>query len=62
MNLEVNAGERDLLQGLLESRISDLHPEIRRSMNHAYHDKLAEELKCCESLLERMKSLENASG
>jgi hypothetical protein len=58
MNLEIDKNDRDLLAGLVERRISELHPEIRRSMDHTYKDKLKEDLNCLEAILERLKSLE----
>jgi hypothetical protein len=33
MNLELDQEERDLLMSLIASRISELHPEIRRCWN-----------------------------
>ncbi len=60
MNLEINHEERDLLVTVIESRISELHPEIRRSREHEYKDDLKKTLQQFESLLERIKSLGGA--
>lgn len=62
MNLEIDRDDRDLLVGLVESRISELHPEIRRSMDHTYKDGLKQELERFTALLERLKSLGAAEG
>jgi hypothetical protein len=56
MNLEFNQEERDLLQEVLESRVKELHPEIRRCMDHTYKDDLKKKLACYEGLLERLKA------
>ncbi len=49
MKLSIEKEERDLLVGLVESRISELHPEIRRSMDHTYKDELKQELERFEA-------------
>lgn len=59
MELAIEKEERDLLVQLVESRISELHPEIRRSLDHTYKDELKRELKQHEAILERLKSLGN---
>lgn len=56
MNLEFNEEERELLIELLESRTQELHPEIRRSMDHNYKDMLKHQLECYRALLERVKA------
>jgi hypothetical protein len=56
MNLELNEQERDLLMEVLESRTSELHPEIRRCMDHIYKDDLKKKLACYVGLLERLKT------
>ena len=55
MNLEISNEERDLLVTLIESRISELHPEIRRSREHEYKDELKQRLGQFEALLERIQ-------
>ena len=60
MKLDIEKEERDLLVRLVENRISELHPEIRRSMDHNYKDGLKQELERFETILERLKSLEIA--
>jgi hypothetical protein len=62
MNLELDKEELDLLESLVGSRISELHPEIRRSMDHEYKDNLKQELERFEGLLERLKSLGEAGA
>ena len=56
MDLELNAEERDLLIEVLESRTKELHPEIRRCMDHIYKDDLRKKLAVYEGLLERVKA------
>ncbi len=56
MNLELSTEERDLLMELLEDRKGELHPEIRRCMDHIYKDILKNKLACYEGLLERLKT------
>ncbi len=60
MKLELDNKQRDLLVDLMESRVSELHPEIRRSMDHTYKDHLKQDLESFEELLERLKSLDEA--
>jgi hypothetical protein len=55
MNLELNEEECGLLMEVLESRRQELHPEIRRCMDHDYKDMLNSKLKSCEMLLGRLK-------
>lgn len=57
MNLEIDENDRELLVGLVERRMSELHPEIRRSMDHTYKDKLKQNLNRYEAILQRLKSL-----
>jgi hypothetical protein len=60
VNLELDERNRDLLAGLVKSRISELHPEIRRSMDHTYKDELKQDLECLQALLEQLESLGKA--
>jgi len=46
MNLELSKEEHVLLLDLVDSRVSELHPEIRRSMDHEFKDKLKRDLEC----------------
>lgn len=57
MNLDVNAEELRLLTDLVESRIRELHPEIRRSMETEYKERLKHELECWEGMQERLRKL-----
>lgn len=61
MNLELDDKERELLTGVVERRVSELHPEIRRTMDHNYKDDLKRDLECLVALLERLKSLGNSN-
>lgn len=56
MDLELNEEERDMIMEVLESRARELHPEIRRCMDHAYKDMLKQKLECCEAVLDRVKT------
>ena len=62
MTLDISQEERDLIVGLIESRISELHPEIRRSMDHEFKDELKHKLEQFEALLQRFKSLGNTGA
>lgn len=55
MRLEISKEELGFLLDLVESRVSELHPEIRHSMAHEYKDKLRHELECMQGLLKRLK-------
>lgn len=57
MILELNREEHGYLVNLVESRVSELHPEIRRSMKPTYRDDLKHELECCKKLLTRLQEL-----
>ena len=57
MDLELTNEERELLLETLEARRQELHPEIRRCMDHNYKDALRRNLACCEGLLEQMKAI-----
>jgi len=56
MMLELNEKECEFLAELLEDRIKELHPEIRRCMDHIYKDILKEKLACYEGLLQQVKA------
>jgi hypothetical protein len=55
MKLELNEEEYRLLVGLLESRIEELHPEIRRSRERDFKERLKHELDCLVAVRERLK-------
>ena len=57
MDLAINEEEHGLLVDLVQSRVSELHPEIRRCMDHNFKDGLKQELACFERLLERLRAL-----
>ena len=54
MYVELEGKERELMIGLVEARIGELAPEIRRCRNSSYHDKLREELHAYQRLLQRL--------
>lgn len=55
--LEVESDEQVLLLELLESRIGELAPEIRRSRNQRVHDGLQRQRVALERLAERLRPL-----
>lgn len=57
MQLDVNAEELRLLTELMASRIREIHPEIRRSMETEYKEQLKHELECWEALQQRLRKL-----
>ena len=61
MNLELSKEEHGLLLALVDSRVSELHPEIRHSMRHEFKDALKHELECMQGLLKRLKSLDGGN-
>ena len=61
MILELNEKERELLASLVDSRISELHPEIHHTMNFDYRDNLKNELQCYLNLLSRLQVAEVSS-
>jgi hypothetical protein len=58
MNFEINEEEQGLLLQLLESRIGELHAEIRRCMDHDFKDGLRHDFAVFEKLQSQLKSLE----
>jgi hypothetical protein len=62
LNLEISSEQRDLLVAVVDSRVSELHPEIRRCMDHSYKEALKRELEHYRTLLEQLRSLENPGG
>ena len=61
MILELSEKERELLASLVDSHISELHPEIRRTENFDYKDNLKHELHCYLNLLSRLQVAEVSS-
>ena len=57
MNLEINQEEHGLLLGLLESRVEELHPEIRHTREREFKEHLKRELECLGALLQRIRTL-----
>jgi hypothetical protein len=56
MQLEISSGELRALTQLVDSRLEELHPEIRRCRNYRYRLDLKEEFDHLQRLLERMQS------
>jgi len=58
MQIEMSQRQLELLTQF-DSRVSELHPQIRRSRTHTYHDQLQEDLDVLRELHQR---LQEASG
>ena len=58
MVVEVTSAEWKVLVHLVEHRIEDLGPEIRRCQSFPYQEELKEERKNLEVLLSRLRSAE----
>lgn len=56
MLVEVMPAEHEVLVGLVERRIEDLGPEIRRCRSFHYQEELKQERKDLETLLNRLRS------
>ena len=54
MYIELSVEERELLIGLIESRLGEIGSEIRRSMVSKFHDKLKDEQTSLQQLLRRL--------
>lgn len=53
--LEVEHDEQELLRALLEDRVRELVPEIRRSRNQQVHDELHRRKAVFERLADRLR-------
>lgn len=62
MKMEIDNKERELLTDLVQSRVSEIHPEIRRSMDHTFKDQLKQDLEQLERLLARLRSLDDSKS
>jgi hypothetical protein len=58
MNLDLEREELRLLREMVESRVQELQPEIRRCQNYRYQQELKDEWECLRRLLVRLKDLE----
>jgi len=58
MFLEMTRDEHVLLVGLVEARIHEIGPEIRRSRDYKYHDRLKGELELLQKLLHHLHESE----
>jgi hypothetical protein len=58
MNLELEREELVLVREMVESRVQELQPEIRRCRNFRYQQELKDEWECLRRLLVRLKDLE----
>lgn len=56
MQLEISEKEQQVLTELLESRVRDLHPTIRRSRVASVTDELKRDLEDIKRLLEKVRS------
>ena len=56
MHVEISQKEQQILLDLLESRVRELHPTIRRSRVSEVTDELKCDLEDIERLLERLRS------
>ena len=57
MQLEIDAHERTLLQEMLDSRLQELQPEIRRCRNFRYKQELKDECDCLRNLRDRIQKM-----
>lgn len=55
MAIELNQEELSLLTELVESRVEELHPTIRRSRVYTCTDSLKHDLEVLQGLLERLR-------
>ncbi len=55
MQLELTDRERELLAELIESRIGELHTEIRRAMDYKFKDQLKDQMEAYRKLLARLQ-------
>jgi len=55
MKLELTSEERQVLEEVVAERIGEIHPEIRRSVDHEYKDYLRNKLAILEKLLESIQ-------
>lgn len=58
MYLELNREELGECIQLIESRVRELHPEIRHCSERRYADELRQELELCMRLLHRLHEAE----
>lgn len=56
MKIDITQEEYELLVGLVESRVGELHPEIRRSRTYETRDELQHDLSVLRGLLERLQA------
>ena len=55
MAIELNEEELSLLTDLVESRVAELHPTIRRSRVYTCTDSLKRDLEVLQGMLERLR-------
>ena len=56
MKIDVTSEQLELLQQLVDSRLSEIHPEIRRSRTYTVHDELRHDLDVLRDLQQRLHS------
>jgi hypothetical protein len=61
MQLMINEEEHKLISELVDSRIQELHPTIRRSRLYQVHDDLKHDLQVLENLQRRLKQADQAA-
>ena len=57
MQLELTNEQMEIVEDLVESRIREIHPEIRRSRVHTVHDELKQDLETLRDLLAYLKEV-----
>ena len=58
MYLVLERDEQRRLTELVESRVREIHPEIRRCRQYRFQQELKDELACLEQLLRRLHEAE----
>lgn len=54
MYVELEPQEKDLLVELVEARLREIGPEIRRSRDSKFHDQMQEQQRALQQLLSRL--------
>jgi hypothetical protein len=55
MRIELDEGERELLQGLLEERLGELRDEIYRAESHEFKELLRAKKEVVKKLIEHLR-------
>jgi len=59
MHIDLSQEQLNILVDLVNSRIKEIHPEIRRSRLHAVHDELQHDLETLQDLLGKLEGGQN---